>query len=127
MTKLFDQVADRVRIEVEKDGKVRSIELVAARLTLDVDTEVAEKPALNLWREFEPTGRRTITLLAYGTDQHDEPTIGADDHRPVEITPGQVVCGNPRCGTPVPGTFQTVIAPWPCTGAIEQGPTGDKR
>jgi hypothetical protein len=63
--------ADRVRIEYETDGQVRTIELTATddspiTFNLESEYETRELPPVNAWREFAPTGRVRITLGAFG-------------------------------------------------------------
>jgi hypothetical protein len=84
--------ADRIRIEVETDGKVRTIELVAPPggkipYSLGIDFESRERPTSNLWREWEHTGNVTVKLDAYGpqvTESGQEP-IRAEVVQPAEI------------------------------------------
>lgn len=75
--------AERIRIEAEYDGKIRTIELVARPgekipFSLDVETEARELPGADLWREWAPTGRVGIRLKAIG--HRADPTIEGGHH-----------------------------------------------
>jgi hypothetical protein len=86
------QGADRIRIEVETDGKVRTIELAAPPggkldCSLGFENEIRELPTSNPWREWEPTGNVTVKLEAYGprvAEAGQEP-IRAEIVQPAEI------------------------------------------
>lgn len=84
--------ADRIRIEIDIDGKIRTVELMAPpggklEFSYGIEFESRERPTANPWREWEPTGNVTVRLEAYGpqvTGSGQDP-IRVEAVQPAEI------------------------------------------